>query len=125
MRPLIIEEKISEGIAGLVAHAEKNPFSVDELLDIYNLEGAIPGTMEDFTLYIPCGYRIVFTIEEQPAGRIRHLSVSVDKEGKLPNVNAVLLIMGEIGFKKPLDECKVSIETITDNYQAINVQEVI
>jgi hypothetical protein len=52
---------------------------------------------------IPDGYRVVFSIEEQPIGWCRHLSVSVDKKGKYPTPQAVELIMQEFGMGNDID----------------------
>jgi hypothetical protein len=94
-------------------------------LDIVNKQAPPPGDNKNFVVEIPVGYRVVYTIEDQPAGKVRHLSVSVDKAGKVPSITAVQEIMRMIGFKGELNECKVDFERFSENQDAINVLEVI
>ena len=39
MRPLIIDEEATAKIKAMVAHAEANIFTMDDLLDIFNKQG--------------------------------------------------------------------------------------
>jgi hypothetical protein len=50
---------------------------------------------------IPVGFRAAFSVEEQPGGLVRHLSVSVDEGAgqKMPNPIQVEMIAQEFGFK--------------------------
>lgn len=48
---------------------------------------------------IPDGFRAVISFEEQPAGLVRHLSISVEsKTGAMPNPQHVLAIATAFGF---------------------------
>jgi len=47
---------------------------------------------------LPFGYRVRFTIEEQPTATCRHLSIAVDESGMMPNPEAVRALMQEFGF---------------------------
>lgn len=125
IRPLILDEEAIEKINRMVAHAETHIFTMDDLLDIYNKQGTIAGDMEEFTVVLPFGYRIVFSIEVQNPGKMRHLSMSVDEDGKLPNPVAVQEIMKATGFTNELENCLVKLEDISPTRQAINVMEVI
>lgn len=120
LRPLIIDDNIREQLASLVEYAERNIISMDYLLDQKNGEEQPPGDYKEYTRILPFGYRIVFTIESQPVGKIRHLSMSVDEDGKLPNMVAVQEIMNLIGFQKTLFNCKVKLEDIAPARQAVN-----
>jgi hypothetical protein len=53
-------------------------------------------------VHIQVGFRVAFSIEEQPAGFVRHLSVSVDEGegGKLPNPEQVHAITKLFGITK-------------------------
>ncbi len=59
MRALIIGQEEKQKLQALVAHAEKNIFSIDELLDTHNKELDAPpaGDMEGFSCDIPIGYK--------------------------------------------------------------------
>ncbi len=125
VRPLLVDKDLTDQINSLVAYAEKNPITMDYLLDQKNGEEKPPGDYAEYTRTLPFGYRVVFTIELQPAGKIRHLSMSVDEEGKLPNEFAVAEMMRLIGFQNELRKCKVHIEDTGPKRQAINVLEII
>jgi hypothetical protein len=125
MRAMVIDDNVKRDLERLAAYAEKHVLSMDELLDMVNKQAPPPGDNKNFVVEIPFGYRVVYTIEDQPAGKVRHLSVSVDKKGKLPSITAVEEIMRMIGFKGELSECKVGFESIDENQDAVNVLEVI
>jgi hypothetical protein len=125
MRPFIIDDKLKTQIASLVAYAEKNPVSMDELLDTVNKQAKPVGDFSQHTLNLPFGYRIVYSIEEQPKGKIRHLSMSVNEDEKLPNEFVVREVMKLIGFKNELENCMVKLENISPKRQAVNVLEII
>jgi hypothetical protein len=125
MRPFIIDDKLKTQIASLVAYAEKNPVSIDELLDTVNKQAKPVGDFSQHTLNLPFGYRIVYSIEEQPKGKIRHLSMSVNEDEKLPNEFVVREVMKLIGFKNELENCEVFLESISLSRQAVNVLEII
>lgn len=125
MRPFIIDEEVKSKLSKLAEHAYKNPFSMDDLLDLYNNQGKPAGDFDEFTVVLPFGYRIVFSIEKQVPGDIRHLSMSVDADGKLPNDVVVRECMKMLGFENELENCIVSLEDISPNRQAINVLEII
>ncbi|MEK6829101.1 MAG: hypothetical protein AABY15_03160 [Nanoarchaeota archaeon] len=125
MRPLIIDDEIKDKLKNLASYAERNPFTMDDLLDTMNKQLAPAGDMEHYVVHIPFGYKVAFSIEQQAVGDVRHLSMSVDAVGKLPNVIAVEEIMKIIGFKNKLENCVVKLEDIGENRQAINVLEII
>ena len=125
MRPFIIDEEIKSELAKLAEHAEKNPFSMDDLLDIKNGQGKPAGDYEEFTAILPFGYKIVFSIEKQVQGDVRHLSMSVDADGKLPNELVIGECMKMLGFYGELGDCFIMLEDISPNRQAINILEII
>lgn len=124
MRPFIIDWEITDKIKNLVAYAEKNPFTMGDLLDSINKQLAPAGDMEQYVLVLPFGYRIVYSIEKQVIGDVRHFSISVDADGKLPNVIAIKEVMRIIGFEKEFEECIVKVEQLNPKRQAVNVWEV-
>jgi hypothetical protein len=125
MRLLVIDSNIREKIAALVKYAEENPVSIDELLDTINKQAKPVGDFSQHTLNLPFGYRLVYSIEEQPKGRIRHLSMSVNEDEKLPNIEVVKEVLKIIGFKNELENCMIKLENISPKRQAVNVLEII
>lgn len=125
MRPFIIDEEVRLKLSDLSRHAEENIFSMDDLLDIKN--GAAPpaGDREGFSVSLPFGYKVVFSLDGLPTGASRHLSVSIPEPNKLPSVEVVSEIMALLGFKDFLQDAHISIEELPGERKAINVQEVI
>lgn len=125
MRPLIIDENVKHSLAKIVAYAEKHIYTMDDLLDIKNKQMEAAGDVKENVCILPFGYRVVFSIEQQTPGKVRHLSMSVDTPGNLPNQYSVKEIMKIIGFENELEECIVRLETFAPNHQAVNVWELI
>ena len=125
MRILILDGETKDKLQNLVAYAENNPLTMDDLLDTYNKQLAPVGDMSGHVVNLPFGFRVVYSIEQQVKGDVRHLSISVDDEGKLPNDVAVREVMKLIGFKNELEKCIIKLEEIGPNRQAINVWEIV
>lgn len=125
LRPLIIDDIVRARIGDVIAYAEHNVLSMDDLLDIHNKQGPAPGDMIGYVCFIPFGYNVVYSIEEQNPGKMRHLSISVDEDGKLPSPSAVEFIMQLFGFKKDLKECIVIKQDCSPTRECINVLELI
>lgn len=75
---------------------------------------------------IPIGFRAAISFEEQPAGLVRHLSISVEsKTGGMPNPQQVLAIAGAFGFTLPAEGLQGFDRVWTEEYEpgrwAINV----
>ncbi len=112
-------------IKQVVKHAELNPFSIDDLLDRMNHPELSPGINPNFQFEI-CGcIKMVFTIEHQQAGKVRHLSLSTNEKGKYPNMDATKFIMSVIGFTNQLEDCQVFVEKLEPGYETINILELV
>ena len=125
MRPLMIDNEYSKKITDLKTFAELNPLTMDDLLDMYNKAKPVAGDTEGYYLYIPMGYKVVFTIEKQVKGDVRHMSMSVKDAKMLPNPFAVEQMLKLLGFKNELINCIIDLEPVGDGHQAINVLELI
>lgn len=123
MSILVINEEIIKEIKKLVEYAEANILTIDDLLDIQNGDKEIVGNLEQHMIHIPMGYKIVYSVEMQPAGKCRHLSMSVNSKSGLPIPEAAKEIMQIIGYKNPLDKCTIWMEDIGNNKKAINILE--
>lgn len=111
MRPLIINETSRLIIAETIKYAEKNKISKPFLMAAMNGKMPCPGDNPNYCCYFEVGYKVVFTVEEQPCGWCKHISVSVasPKKDVLPNVESVKLIMQEFGMDS-LEESNLYIE---------------
>lgn len=102
-RPLIFTEEIRERITEIRTYAEQNVEPLSSLVRrMGDATGArAPGSLhfDETTIIIPMGYRCCFTIEQQPKGNCRHLSVSVPQPGMVPNPHAMAAILREFGFE--------------------------
>lgn len=98
MRPLIIDDTARAEIARVVAHAQAHPLTRRQLADVVELQRAPIGDDPAHVAMIQFGFRCVFSIEDQPRGRMRHLSVSVPEAGRLPTPAAILMLADAFGF---------------------------
>lgn len=121
MRPLIIDHK---AIAALKEYAENNVVTtIDMQLTVSGKKKPV-GDNPEHVLVLPVDYRIVFSIEAQPAGMVRHISISILGVDAFPNMIAAQLIAKEFGFRYELGspDTKVWSEELI---WAINIAEVI
>ena len=123
LRPFIVDDDIREQFSNLVSYAEKHPLSIDDILDTMNKEVLPVGDDPNHVINMPFGYRIVYSVENQPSGKVRHLSMSVDEDDKCPNMAAVQETMKMLGFKNDIENCYVKLENISPKRKAINVLE--
>ncbi len=121
MRVLVIDKEVKAKIAKVIAYAEKHRIVLAALEKLKAGVARPLGNNPSLSCQIPMGYRVTFTIEEQPFGWCRHISISVDGTG-WPNPVAVEAIMQEFGFST-LDNCEGSY--LEKNVRAINVVELL
>lgn len=127
---LLIDNDVIERLRQLEEYAQQHIFSMDEMLDVSNGQAPAAGAMKEFTCLIPVGFKVVFAIESQPAGYIRHLSVSLGDGRRAPSVPVVVEIMKMLGFKTNLLEkidtkiCFAKLEEFRPGCQAVNVWEI-
>lgn len=122
MSVLVLGQEEKQILEDLREYAESHPMSMDDMLDIINGDSGAAGDFEEFTRNIPVGYRVVFSVEQQVPGDIRHLSVSCD--GVAPSPEAVELIQKEVGFEES-KPTQIFVEDIGDGQIAINVLQLI
>jgi hypothetical protein len=79
--------------------------------------------MSKQTVYLPTAYAVTFSIETgHPGGTIRHMSMSVHREGRVPNRHAVWMVAEELGFVGGLEACAaIWPEELAGHGKAINV----
>ena len=100
MQALIINNKIKNEINNLVEFAKANPVSLEQLKR--TVEGTVPPIGDDprYALNIDVGFRVVFSIEQQPQGLMRHLSIGMPYKPKdvYPSHEVASEIMRLFGF---------------------------
>lgn len=133
MSALMIGAAERAAIAELVAVASAEPpfdaKAVIAMTDSQSGVDAIRDYMLTHSLLLPIGFRATYSREIQPnappPGLCHHLSVSVDRPGKLPSPEAVKMILQEFGMGA-LDEADALwIEEIGPGERAINVVKLV
>lgn len=121
MRPLIIDENARAEIAKVLEFAELNRIYEDEMRARVAVPKGYspPGDDSHHVCHIDVGFRCVLTVEEQPFGWCKHLSVSVDDTEKVPHPASIKILMQEFGMNKSLEECYVYIEEVSP--KAVNI----
>lgn len=133
LRPLLVGPELREQINALVRHAEAHPFDqTHREADVTERPDNMDEIARPFTMQIPVGYQVTFTIEIQKAGRFRHISVSVETPGGLPSQEAVeavaeLFGMGKIDFDsvQTWSDLTFWLEDFAPGHQAVNVVQLI
>lgn len=123
--PMILDDGVREKIRTLVALAESRPVEMtglSERLQVPDEKAKHRAQMTEQSIEIPLAFLVTFSIERgHPCGVCRHLSMSVQREGRLPNQIAVWLVAQEFGFWGALEQCLVWLEDLTGHGQAVNL----
>jgi hypothetical protein len=106
MRVLFLTEQKKAEIQRLIRYAEDHVVLIDHTKRV--LEGIAPPVGDDpqHVVHVDLGYRCVFSIEEQPMGLCRHLSVSINRKGKWPAPEAVNVLLEAFGFRRRVGDTK-------------------
>ena len=99
LRPLILDANSHAEIQRVIDYADAHRYNLHDVMDIMGHIRPPPGDQRDYVCVVPVGYRCVFTIEQQPKGWCRHLSISVLGDGQAPNPAAVLALAKEFGYE--------------------------
>lgn len=104
MSVLALTDEARAEIARVVAYAEQHVISWTEIQA--RATGAISGRIGDDPdryCLLPVGFRCVFNLEMQRAIQYRHLSVSINRKGKLPHPAVVSELAKLFGFPRGID----------------------
>jgi hypothetical protein len=129
MRALLLNAEVCHAIAAAVAAARAAPVSWETFKRIaegipqdtasLSLADRPPGFQrpQSQNVMIPIGFRAAISFEDQPAGLVRHLSISLEdaRPGAVPNIPSILAIAKAFGFRV---EERESIERLwTEEYE--------
>ena len=112
MRALILNAEVCRAIDAAVDAARANPIPWETFkqamgnIDQNTVTLPLKDRPADFKppgcsqhVMIPMGVRAAISVEDQPAGLVRHLSISVESETDgMPNMPSVLAIAAAFGF---------------------------
>jgi hypothetical protein len=75
------------------------------------------------TVLIPYGFLVTYSVEDgHPCGRARHMSMSVEDAGRVPNLHAVQGVASILGFEGTVEEtCTCWLEDLQGHGKAVNV----
>jgi hypothetical protein len=137
-RALLITPEIREACTAAVARARAHPIAWETLKQyaiprdrdrghVTLADRAAPGFRPvSEGVKIPIGIRAAISFEVQPAGLCAHLSISVDRPGKLPHPAIVNELAGLFGFTLPVFEhSKIWVEEFEPGHEAVNVVELV
>lgn len=126
MAALIIGEAQRIAISGLRREAANMPLDPRAVEAMFQTKPALfDKLMSRLTITLPIGYRVTYSNEEQAAGMCHHLSVSVDRPGLLPSIEAVQMILDGFAMLPVEFADRMWIEQIDDARRAINVVQLI
>lgn len=110
VRPLVVNEMSRSEVARVVNFAEHRRYNLHEVFQMLGGRLRPPGDIAGHICVLPVGYRCCFSIEQQPMGWSRHLSVSVLGSGQCPNEVAVIEISRLFGFRCPWPKGETGVE---------------
>ena len=124
--PLVITEEVKQNLIKLIEIAKQNPLDMLLLQRIIATEAGRKFHLERMmsqTVKIPgpWDFFVTFSIDKgHPIGTCRHMSMSINKEDRVPSVPAVKMIAEILGFTGDMEDWYVYPETL-ENSVAINV----
>ncbi len=123
--PFILDPDGRQKLTRLREFAGKRPIDMLKVVELIKTPAGQKAhwkQMHARTVQLPIAYDVTFSIETgHPVGVCRHVSMSVDRPGRLPLPEAVWMVAEVLGFVGDLQACKVWIEDLaTPGYQAIN-----
>jgi hypothetical protein len=123
--PLVIDDEVRAQIKACIELAEANPVDMPALMERIKDPVKKEHHMAQMTrqsVKVPLAYMVTFSIEDgHPIGRCRHMSMSVQREGRLPNEIGVWMIAKEFGFWGSLKDCTVRLEDLQGHGKAVNI----
>lgn len=129
MSVLIIDEAIKAQVNELIAKALENPVQWDKIKHLAVKAGEPlppqaqrPDDVPEPQKIIIGSYRCAYSVEEQPHGMCRHLSVSTPKPGMVPNPIAMKLIVELFGFTRT-EPAHEWLEEFDHNHHAHNIAQ--
>jgi hypothetical protein len=122
MAALLIGVDERAAIATLRAYAEANVIDPQAALALYEQDTeAFSQIMAAMTVHLPIGYRVTYSHEQQTFGIARHLSVSIDRPGKMAHPEAIEMILTEFGMQPLKSSVGIWIEDIDEHRKAVNL----
>lgn len=120
LRPLMLE-KCNKEIKALCARAFEQTIPLDEMkrrADAWNNgDTTVEARDPNFTIEIPIGWKVTYTVEQHPPGLMRHLVVSIIDNKIQANIIGIALLAEKFNFVNPIERCLMYV----DENQAVHV----
>lgn len=128
--PLLIGQQEELLLQKLAHYAQAHPFDVRAAVELCKTPAGLEqhkNNLDAYTVSIPTAFLVTFTIEEQPIGLVRHLSMSSKVTGRTPNPIGVWMVAQCLGFWGPSIEACYHIypEELPNNRRAINLIQLV
>lgn len=127
MTGMLIDQELRQKLLDLGKRAMENPVDIRKVIvDVQTPMGKTlhSAQMAVQSLEIPFGYRVVFSVEHgQPIGPTRHMSLFVERQGRIPNQFAIWMLAEMLGFWGPTIQSvdRAYVEPTPDGYQAVHI----
>jgi hypothetical protein len=127
--PLLIGPVERATLHELRIRANRHPVDAATLqarVDTPDGKAAHRAQMTEQSVAIPAAFLVTFSIEtNHPRGTYRHMSVSVQREGRVPSRESVWMIAQALGFTGTLDDCIAYMEKLDGHGEAVNVLQLV
>lgn len=129
--PLLIGPDERAALHDLRDRATRSPVDMTDLIErlkLPKIKTKHMRQMTEQTVYLPAAYAVTFSIEtNHPESRTaRHMTMSVDAEGRLPNRHAVWMVAEELGFIGNLELCQgIWVERLQGHGEAVNIVQLL
>ncbi len=119
VRVLEINSETEEDVVKVIEYAKEHKYTMamSKLVNAGDLPPA--GLDPNFLLYIHDGFRVIYSIEEQPSGWCHHISISVEVDGKYPNEHAVQMILMLFNMYDPKKEQLIWLDKSSESVNAL------
>lgn len=115
MRTLQINDETLKDIQRIINYANEHKFDKYQIKLVMAGDLKPAGLNPDYVIYIHDGYRVVYSLEEQPIGLCHHISISVEKSKKWPHEIAVKMILKAFGMSDDFKKCSSWLDEETES----------
>lgn len=96
MRALYIDDQVEAAAEKVKAYAIEHRETLRQIAERMSVNAPGPLNDPNHILLVPAGYKVVYSIEQQPVGWCQHISISVDRRGAWPHENHVSIILEKL-----------------------------
>lgn len=127
--PLVITPEVRATLRRLRDFAGSRPTDMAAVMDLQKSDEGKRQHWKDMhartvTIPGPWPFEVTFSIEaNHPGGTMRHMSMSIRREGRVPHPAGLWMVAEELGFAGGLEACRIWPEELSDGGTAINLAQ--